>query len=490
MIDKTVYYNPTSFKAPSDFEASCIILTNTKSVKPIIGIIGNAVAEIFTGFFYPSKNIYFKAKKDDCFDELLSIIFEKYFEGFLMAKAVNRSRAEYLGTEDETDAVLEMHQKSFFVPYLYRKKVDLDSERVSKKAIFDGICFGITCDIAKRYLIEEEKIPKIVIENQKGTLPLASANQAIYNSILPKNYTYQEIMMKTMKTMESAKQSHPEDPFFNASFIRVLEALTVVDEAVAMDEKRFPLFNPSFPLRKEDPLVEFMTVEKLKAEKAFRLGSDHPWLKLNNKGMWVISSPSEFKKAAAFYMDKTTLDWLEGILEYRMGMDRQVDSPMPKRSRLGHRVLDYFGKIEEQKKPYSYISNPRIREVFEQIAIQNHFWDKEEVMFRCHDLKQKSVENLIGNHVMHESDEGFLAQIPNLPSGFYTLSFVVGDSSHVVSYIKTDDGIEYILDPNGMQLISTSPDESIYLFKKLLALYETRKSLKKHNIQIVNIVPV
>lgn len=488
MITKLNTDNQSQFKRPGSLESVFIVLTNSKCIRPILGLIAITTAEIFTSFLYPSKNIYFKAKGDDYCQVLEGIVLEKYFEGFIFASSMNRTRIDLLNSEKEAKSISNMQQRYYTVPYAIRKKVTSISENNLKKPILDGICFGIMIDIAKKYLIDDEKIPTVIIENQKGALTKAAANQALYDSLKTNNLTYEEIIVETMRSLETSKQSQPEDPFYKAAFIRVLEALTVVDEDVAVDTKRFPLLQKAFTPRIDDPLFELMIVEKLKAEEAYRFGKTHPWLSLNNKGLWVISSPSEFKRAAAGCLDSTTLDWLEGILELRLGMNKLVKAPQENVS-LWDGVKKYFNRGPKPLTPLSTVSNTKIREALRTIGCNKTAANQEKIIFHCRGLAQKSVENILGNHFMYGTDEEFLTRIPLLPVGFYSFSFSTGASEHVVSYIKTKEGMEFILDPNGMQLISTSPTESIYLFKKLLGLYELPKGEKKHNIRMEKIVP-
>lgn len=107
-------------------------------------------------------------------------------------------------------------------------------------------------------------------------------------------------------------------------------------------------------------------------------------------------------------------------------------------------------------------------------------------------LEACPCEDIMGSYLFHESDESYLKNLDRLGDGVYLIGIGEKDGRHAISLIREGD-VDYIIDPNGVQLKSDSKEETRALLLKLLGEYPPPPSEKEgvinHRLEIYEFKP-
>lgn len=368
-----------------------------------------------------------------------------------------------------------------------------------ENTISDGICAGISLNIATRHLlgtrseegVETESIEEIIASNREGASADAAANQAIYQMLTA------SIDAKTHINMLMSSLKKSSEGIKNSSTEKEVDSLFYQADFSSIDRCRYNLvrqFTPGQSYSGEGlgkHVHAFMQNEYQKLQRG-----EAACIK-NSGGKFVITDYSQFKEGVKALVkqeanlplssiqevEKQTLDrkkegaeleWLIGILQYEdvllahstgsasfsesdhssaaKGLSGQIGE-------LKKKVLSLFGRGRSSQIDFSHISNSKIGDAISFLHNKRNNYIPYNAVARARGLELKSVESIMGQSCMYRDNKSFLQNITQLDAGVYALNFATIAGGHAITYVKQGDGKGYILDPNGFQIRHDSPEE-------------------------------
>lgn len=464
-------------KKHNTFAIAKVLLSSRQFYKPGAILVAQKILEKTT-FGKSSKKHAIKATH--ALYDITKIWAKHFFEDDLISHSRNIARKSVFEKELDSKAAKDLLKECAELQkkkLLKNVKLHLDEE--PKVTVHNGICSGISMDIAYQMLVKKKDLlNEILPKNESGASKRAVANQAIYD-LFSYRESYDTQILNTLESLNRlSKQSL--DKTFLCDFDRVGQAMVQSDPELRFSSnpiaKKYSNGNDSFK-ENELPFIlnSIISKEMIKPQSSI-IGKD--------SDRFVLKDPLALKQAAIAEItdnfNKSTqgmseqdkkpfkqeqkqilleLDWTISFLQFRQGIKMPEPKKLPK------------DPIQRAQLPYQTITNPIHRHSIANLNIERQSKYVEAAIARARGLKFASMHDIMGHHSLHASDASYLQNVPLLNEGVYQVVFRVGKNRHAITYIKKSDEEGYILDPNGFHIACKDSQHTIRQFQKLLALY-------------------
>lgn len=448
--------------------------------------IGNKLTTGNTSKLFKAKLIHLKK---DAHESQLKSIFDKDF----FASTRNIGRRSVLVQRKDVKATEKLRK---LLENGENKSIHIDPIKTPESRILDGICAGMTLDIAVKYLINRQNIADIIEKNKKGGSAKAAANQAIY-AFIDAKLPYSVIFLDLIKNLKEIAKTEVENPLFQVNFDDVGQALLYLDPALSLSSSPYAA---EYSLSKTPNPNSFNATFAAFMSEEYRLRRENSaWLSHEKGNPFHIKNLEAFKKDMLDTIDQKyekriqkatsetvnqlnqkklrdihTFQWVFSILEYRQSCQAKKLPPNSKQTENNSKKRGVFRRITKKSPSpithYTAISNPSISSTFS-LLTEELFKDKRYHAVVCaRGLKLESVNMIMGSRWAHSSDHSYLQNISNLEPGVYSVSIAHKTGLHLINYIKVDESEGYIIDSIGAQIRCKDARHTVEQFEKHLAL--------------------
>lgn len=472
-------------KCGSEFEISRltrqtlgdVIITSIKTIEGLhrfLLFVGYLIASGLTYLIDRERSFVYKVEALYNAYELIHIWAKAYFDDDHLiknsqsqfVKSMNICKREDLEKKKDFDASerLKLVCCNMDVEDLRVCNINLEKD-VPETAICNGICAGIQLDIAKNYVIDKKKIEEIVEDNENGASCEASANQAVYQLVKHLAVSDSEKFNVFCNHLSQISKSEGGDDLFHLDFDIIIEAFKLINDRFDNYQytitKKNDIKDRLIP-RSKDPIILIVQnlVEKqtdaIFKKKYFSVSEIESF---ENKVHQCINEQYEKERTSCEKLASSQkkmsikkMKWLRSFLEMQ------------------------YTYVATSSEMGSNISDPLIKESWIQIETDITNLHRFGYVAKARGLKLSPVLNIMGKSFMYDSDESYLKNISTLSEGVFSINFSTldpfgGSARHTITYIKEKKSLEYILDPNGMQLKCKGSKDSIFHIQKLLTFY-------------------
>ena len=418
-------------------------------------------------------------KKLMCFSQIcsyrvLNIFAKKYFGSeHIIGSSRNIARWEDIQFQMdhfETNQLIDSCKTLLQNPQ-YRA-ITLDTVNPPRTMITTGICNGIQLDVAEQNLVRGNSVEKIVEWNAEGASDRAAANQAVLLQLQHNNDPQDRAFVDILDRLQAQSNCPGIESLFRVNFRMVGHALVKIDDAIKYHHNYRVLreqYNDRTRAAEGEETSKFVEMICSAVEKARSSRPDAAGLSVFDGSRWTIVDPikfqayvqEEFRKASASEQEMNALKWVAAFLRVK------ENCRVP-----GNTTINGLSRI----------SNETIKNAFEQLTADIYNLEIYRLVAKVRGLEVNCVDEIMGYHYQHASDEAYLQNLNRLSEGVYALDFDLNDGGHSTTFIKNNNGTGYILDPNGYQLKFNNNDQAVRLLLKLLRLYpepENRKSASR-----------
>lgn len=382
-------------------------------------VIRKLVYTVLAALLKPSNkklSHYFKARARRVDTKINTLVMRTVFGEAYKAKAFNilqkplmkgaQSHPAAVKLKKEVDKVVNEHPAIKMAP--------LD-EKSLQHLVLSGLCLGINVDLAEKYLIQGQNLEQISEVAAIGGTLEAEANEAVFGALVALRLDDPiPVLFETFKALSEAKS---EDGLFDVDFDHVKEVFHQILE--------------------EDPLPD---------QASYIAGFDPP---LTPKQIELVNwafALVEFKGLYTLFRDHLRdPNAPDNIVPYTFTpsftmMGQQLSDPVLNDIILGFTVLHCFNR-------------PNL-----------------DVLAKARGLQIVDVHSKMGFPARAANYSKYLTKLHKLDPGFYGVLLNEKNShqAHIISYIKNVDGSGLLIEPNGAQIHSDTPEMAASQIMKLL----------------------
>ena len=494
----------------------------TQVAKPFLQSIGYAFASIVT---FGQKSKYFEAKSTHYQMKADELGIKKHFEKVYMHSARNIAQNEILRDKKDYEASMDLLQQ-------YRKlqendkiifsQIQINDERDPEKTLLDGICYGISVDVAQRYLIGGETIESISESLKKGASAEAAANQAVYQMTIS-SAEVSWVMIHLIEELHRISKQKDATLEFKVNFTAVAQGVIVANPSLQSYANFFKNFAyPTKDIQEAQLMILIHNVQKeelanaeLKKESYLTYNAKLQGYVLNNLTSFeekvqakidTLEIPKDEKKRMVH-----TLKWISAFLalqtEIHAIISKQQTQQEPKeipQSPLKKVWIELYQKarsifkLYKPKEPENYCAT--IHDPMRQEVLSSLFKEAKSHMPISHalcavrGLKMESTKAILSTSTIYKNDKDYLNNLDQLEEGVYEIDIIVKGGAHTITYIKESEKA-YIIDPNFLTMRLSSKEQTKEELLKLLKQYSppVKSKIKNHmdhQLQIYRYQPI
>lgn len=365
---------------------------------------------------------YFKVKLHRTEAKIDAIRKRALFPDNFVASGLNYPKSDVVKKKEDASVARELIAKLVNEKEKIENAIGCNINFKSEKSIetseVKGICLGISIDVARRRLLEDENLVDIMASLEKGGSSDAAALQGITGTI--STTTRKGGLLPSLYRKMEALQNAKDTP-----------------DALKFDVKKFENFMTWLLEKKDvDEFWEQDGEDRVDQQKIVRAATTC------SACLGILVVPS-------FEIGNEAYPTLNGK---RVGEDKELS--------------DFF--------IYS-------------LCVQAPAIYKMQVLSALNGLQVNSCEDKMGSYLFHDDDASYLGNLNELDDGVYLIGLSQNDGRHAISLVR-EGGVDYIIDPNGMQLKSNDKEETRALLLKLLEEYPPPPSEKEgasnHRLEI------
>lgn len=430
-----------NIQRPGKWAVFKVTVLTKEGVKPFLYFLAYKIAQFFT---LGRTSKLFVAKAYLAESELVWIWSKFYFGADAIGKSKNIARLPILTAAEDLEAAKKLKEEceknSDLVQVQFKDQI--------KGLLTDGICWGIKIDNAQQLLIAGKSIEEVIKANEEGASEEAAANQIVLESMSSKltfnTEKFLTFIIDQFETLKGCPESQGK-PFYEVDFntvkVKVDELLTkitagsnreTIEAIYKTDKSRIEAFF-QFQILDSNKMIEKLSQDK-EANKD-----------LINELQDRISN---LKKKRI--EDLNAVKWAFEISQKMLGIE-VLPHLDPEIGTIANGVINTL--IEKDLRE-NFVANARgivIKPTFEQMGHYSQFPD----------------------------DFSYLKNLKNLEAGLYGIDFNLADGGHTITYRKVSDEEGYMLDPNGMQIKCSNPEDTLIKLQKLLNIYPPSKKKEK-----------
>lgn len=392
--------------------------------------------------------------------KIRSVEKKRFFGVWQVAGAINAAQHQVLRSKEDlknAKALLKQIKNNPATDELYKMKVHDQMQ----SRMYQGICLGISIDVAKQLLVDK-KTPETIIKSlERGGTADAAANQAVYMAIDAVKKDSIGHLFHLLKQL-GKKPGIPSS--YRADFDKVQTLLDAMNDPKHLFEGAFHgiktnLKNPLNPSQLPKFLQEVV--------------KQRPDLELEYRWAFTLYQVQRAYKNLA-PPPKSSQNAFKQILNRAFQVLKRI---------LANDHIEYDDKAATLNgKP---ICDPGIGNFLLSLIPKAILHDaKVELLAAARGLKLTPCLETMGMHRFYRSDHDYLLGIQSLSSGAYLLTTETGTSRHAITYIKNQDGSGYIIDPNGVQIAFDSPQVSVGLMLDVLSFYGRKEGCITHGLEL------
>lgn len=405
------------------------------------------LAHIILKPFSAAKSKYYKVKLLRTEAKITSIAERAKFKEAFIASGLNFPRSDVMKLRKDVSTAEKqlnrLKEQKAKIEQKIQREVHFEDKPI-QTMIKEGICLGISIDVAKRHLVEKEPLESIIPSLEKGGSETAAGVQgiakifstrAIEGSLLPNLYDRIEMLQNA--------PGAPDALMFDLLDFKLLSAWLLNVTKLPEGAEKSPLMRWIIPLCRT-----YMESDEFGKGKTF--------------------DPIQFLEHAAAQSTNEKFNKTMGAAVTLFDVFSKITGKETSRAYP-------FPAIDKQRaRGDPFISDLFIHQIFSHAS----YIFKAQALCELNGLSLQPLEGKLGSHLFYKSDAEYLEQLDLLDEGVYMIGINLREGRHAITLVRDKDA-DYIIDPNGVQLRSTSREQTKKLLRKILKDYDPPKSETK-----------
>lgn len=378
----------------------------------------------------------YKAERGRRISKLQSVKNRRFFKGYQVAGAINIAQHHVLKSKEDLQQAKVLFKQIKNDP-VANKNYNLRVRKNLQSRSIEGICFGISVDVAKQILIDKRTPEEVMISIERGATAEACANQEVYLALAA---TRKDSIGDLFALLDQLSKVKGMPPPYDANFKEVRRLLDELhDSEHTLNDVRT---NPEI----------FILSHKIAVAKRPHLKKELDWA-------FTLYQIQSLDKNLRSIPKKTRIALKTLLKNAFMSLIRILDKPI----------------FEIETKNKMLFCNPRIANfLLSTIPRTIYYHGSNTLIAASRGLKFTPCIQEMALQRFFKTDHDYLLRVQYLKPGVYMLGTDVGKGRHAITLIINKDKSGYIIDPNGVQIAFDEIEQSVGLLLDVLSFYKKK----------------